>query len=373
MTLRRTLSITGRLLSQFRHDRRTLALLFVAPLVILGIFALLFQTEAVPPEVGVIDQDSGPLGAAIVEQLTHSDLVSAHTSTPELAAKALDAGDIDGFVVLPSDLSTTALASGRIGVELHLRGTDPGSAAMVSRAVTSAALAAVSGLVRAGAGGGTLPTVDLQPTYLFGAADLKVLDLLGGPFIGLIVFFLVYVVTSISFLRERTEGTLERLMASPLRRSEIVLGYALGFTAVAVVQAAEVLVFCLWLIGLYNAGNVLLVFGIEVLLALAAINLGIFLSTFARNEFQAVQFIPIVIVPQFLLSGVLVPVASEPGWLQVVSNVLPLTYAVDALRSVMLEGRGLGSSALLLDLGVLAGFCVLAIIAAAGTLRREVA
>ncbi len=372
MSGRRTLAITGRVLAQFRHDHRTLALLLVAPIVILGLFALLFQTDARPAVLGVIDQDSGPLGAAMVQQLDASDLVTTHTTTLDLAGPALDAGDLDGYLLLPADLSATALASGRIAPELHLRGTDPAAGAAISRAVTTAALAAAAGLAPSG-GGARLPQVDLAPIYLFGGADLKVLDLLGGPFIGLIVFFLVYVVTSVSFLRERTLGTLERLMASPLQRSEIVLGYALGFTLVALVQAAEVLVFSLWIIGLHNAGNVLLVFGIEVLLAIAAINLGIFLSTFARTEFQAVQFIPLVIVPQILLSGVLVPVANEPGWLQVVSNVLPLTYAVDALRAVMLEGRTLASGDLLLDLGVLAGFCAVVIVAAAATLRREVA
>jgi ABC-2 type transport system permease protein len=118
---------------------------------------------------------------------------------------------------------------------------------------------------------------------------------------------------------------------------------------------------------------VALLFGIVVLLALGAVNLGIFLSTFARNEFQAVQFIPLVIVPQILLSGLLVPVSSEPEWLQVISNVLPLTYAVEALREVMLRGADLSSSVVLVDLAVLAGFAALAILAGVLTLRREVA
>jgi ABC-2 type transport system permease protein len=134
-----------------------------------------------------------------------------------------------------------------------------------------------------------------------------------------------------------------------------------------------VLGFGLLVLNLYNAGSVLLLFGIEVLLALGAVNLGIFLSTFARNEFQAVQFIPLVVVPQVLLSGLLVPVSSEPDWLQWISNVLPLTYAVDALRNVMLRGRGLESGAIQLDVGVLLAFCVLAVVAVAATLRREVA
>jgi ABC-2 type transport system permease protein len=140
-----------------------------------------------------------------------------------------------------------------------------------------------------------------------------------------------------------------------------------------VVQAAEVLGFGLVVLDLYNAGSVWLIFGIEVLLALAAVNLGIFLSTFARNEFQAVQFIPLVVVPQVLLSGLLVPVESEPEWLQVISNVLPLTYAVDALQEVMLRGADLASDAIQLDLAVLGAFCVVTVVAAAATLRREVA
>src|SRR5262249_9367996 len=157
-----------------------------------------------------------------------------------------------------------------------------------------------------------------------------------------VVFFLVFVVTCVAFLRERSQGTLERLMASPLSRSEIVLGYMLGFTILALAQALEVLVFALAALRIHNAGSVLLIFGIQPLLALAAVNLGIFRRPFARTEFQAVQFIPIVIVPQLLLSGVILPVSSEPGWLQAISSVLPLTYAVNALRDVMLKGAGPG-------------------------------
>jgi ABC-2 type transport system permease protein len=183
----------------------------------------------------------------------------------------------------------------------------------------------------------------------------------------------VFVVTCVAFLRERSQGTLERLMASPLRRSEIAVGYMLGFTILALVQALEVLVFSLAVLHVHNAGNVLLIFGIETLLALAAVNLGIFLSTFARTEFQAVQFIPLVVVPQILLSGVLLPVASEPGWLQVISNVLPLTYAVNGLRDVMLKGADLTWASVQVDAAVVAGFCVLALAAATATLRRQVA
>jgi ABC-2 type transport system permease protein len=177
----------------------------------------------------------------------------------------------------------------------------------------------------------------------------------------------------VSFLRERSQGTLERLMASPLRRGEIVVGYMLGFTILALVQAVEVLLFSLYVLKVHNQGNVLLIFGFEVLMALSAVNLGIFLSMFARTEFQAVQFIPLVIVPQVLLCGILFPVSTEPKVLQYISDVLPLTYAVNGLRDVMLKGADLTWPSLQLDAGVVAGFCVLVIFAGIGTLRRRIA
>jgi len=369
VSMKRTIAITTRVLAQFRHDHRTLAILFVAPVFILWLFSLLFSGQADPARLGVVNLDNGPLGGAIVQQLDASDLVTLEALSATDAATRLEDGDLDGYLLLPADLSASA-QSGSVRPELHLRGTDPGAESTAARALSQALPGAIAALLQGV--NITLPTIDIQTSTLYGNAELSTIDLLGSAFIGLLVFFLVYVVTSVAFLRERSQGTLERLMASPLQRSEIVLGYMIGFTLIAFVQAAEVLVFGIWLVGIYNAGNLGLIFGMEALLALGAVNLGIFLSTFARSEFQAVQFIPLVITPMMLLSGVIVPVSSEPGWLQVVSNVLPLTYAVEGLKAVMLEGRGLESTTVLVDVAVLAGFAVLALIAASATLRRTV-
>jgi ABC-2 type transport system permease protein len=147
----------------------------------------------------------------------------------------------------------------------------------------------------------------------------------------------------------------------------------LGFGVLALVQSVEVLVFSLAVLKVHNQGNVLLIFGIAALMAIGAVNLGIFLSMFARTEFQAVQFIPLVIVPQFILSGILFPVATEPKPLQVVSDVLPLTYAVSGLRDVMIKGADLTWPSLQLDTGVVAGFVLVLILAGVATLRRRIA
>ena len=277
------------------------------------------------------------------------------------AQDRLRKGTIAGYVLLPADFSQQALQMARIAPEVDLEGTQPAATADVLQALNQGLAAASAASVK------VAPVVK----RLHGAGGLDSLDYFGPAFIGLILFFLIFVVTSVAFLRERSQGTLERLMASPLRKSEIVIGYMLGFTAAALVQGVIVLLFALFVLRVHNEGNVAIVFLVEALLAIGAVNLGIFLSMFARTEFQAVQFIPLVLLPQVLLSGVLFPVGSEPLPLQYVSAVLPLTYAVNGLRDVMLKGAGLPAGGLQLDLAFCAGFAILAVAAAGSTLRRR--
>jgi ABC-2 type transport system permease protein len=365
MSGRRIGAITKRLLQQFRHDRRTLALLFVAPIVILTLLGYLIRGSASTVTVGLVNADPGPLGQVVANAFAHSSKISVTTIQAADGEAMLRDGSIVAYVVIPADFSQL-VRQGTISPEVHLEGSQPGTSATVIQALQEA----LTSLATQGTGG-----VHFQPrvSYLYGGQNFDLLDYFGAAFIGLIVFFLVFVITAVSFLRERSQGTLERLMASPLRRGEIVLGYMLGFTVLALVQSAEVLVFSLAVLKVHNQGSVFLIFLIEALMAIGAVNLGIFLSMFARTEFQAVQFIPLVIVPQVLLSGILFPVATEPKALQYVSDVLPLTYAVNGLRDVMVKGADLTSGSLQLDAGVVAGFCVLVIVAGTATLRRRIA
>jgi len=364
MSGHRIAAITRRLLQGFRRDRRTLALLFVAPIIILGLLGYLMRGSTSAPEVGVANQDQGPLGAIVADGLKNS----SHIRATEINAADGDARPRDGspvaYVVLPSDFSQQAQA-GTVAPVVHLEGSQPGEDAPVMQALQQAMIGLASRV------GGRSISFQPQPKYLYGGANYDTLDYFGAAFVGLVVFFLVFVITIVSFLNERSQGTLERLMASPLRRGEIVVGYMLGFTVLALVQAAEVLVFALAILRIHNEGSVLLIFGMEALMAIAAVNLGIFLSMFARSEFQAVQFIPLVVVPQVLLSGIIFPVSTEPKGLQWLSDVLPLTYAVNGMRDIMVKGADLTWSSLQLDAAVVAGFCVLLIAAGTATLRRR--
>jgi len=366
MSGHRIAAITRRLLEGFRRDRRTLALLFVAPIVILGLLGYLLRGSSATSAVGIANEDTGPVGAMVADALSHA----SHITTTAISASDGDAklkdGSLVAYIVLPATFSQD-VQSGTIAPEVHVEGSQPGQDAPVIQALQQALLSVASQVT------GRNLKFQRNIVYLYGGKDFDTLDYFGAAFIGLAVFFLVFLVTIVSFLNERTQGTLERLMASPLRRGEIVVGYMLGFTALALVQSVEVLFFALAVLRIHNQGNVFIIFGMEALMAIAAVNLGIFLSMFARSEFQAVQFIPLVLVPQILLSGIIFPVASEPQVLQWISNVLPLTFAVNGMRDIMVMGADLTWSSLQLDAAVVAGYVVVFIVAGTSTLRRRVA
>jgi len=254
-----------------------------------------------------------------------------------------------------------------------------------SPADDAARIGALGGLVSAVGGQGA--RIAVQHETVYGSPTASLLDAFAPALIGFFGFFFVFVLTGISFLRERTGGTLERLLATPVRRSEIVVGYGLGFGFFATIQVALILVFALGAVtvpqvgpiasfeiglGIANAGSPLLAFAVIFLTAIGAVNLAIFLSTFARTELQIIEFIPLVIVPQAFLGGIFWSVDSLPAPLQPVAHVLPMTYAIDGLRAVLIRGADLSDAALRLDLAVLAGVAILFVVLAATTIRREI-
>jgi len=204
-------------------------------------------------------------------------------------------------------------------------------------------------------------------------SDRTVLDDLAPALIAFFAFFFIFLLSAVSFLRERTSGTLERLLATPLRRGELVAGYLAGFGLFALLQALVILVFTVVVLKIHYRGSVATIFFIEAVLVVGAVSLGLAVSAFARNELQAVQFVPLILLPQVFLSGLLVPVDQLPDLLRPLAAALPLTYANEALRSVMIDGATLTDAPVLRDVGLLAAFAALAATAAVASIRREVA
>ncbi len=187
--------------------------------------------------------------------------------------------------------------------------------------------------------------------------------------LGIFPFVIMFLVTSIAMLRERTSGTLERLLTTPLGKLDLLFGYGLAFSFAAAVQGAVATGAAYWLLGMQTTGNAGLVVLIAVVNAVLGVALGLLCSAFARTEFQAVQFLPVVVVPQILLCGLFVPREQMAGWLEGISNALPLSYAVDALIQV---GQSVdATTAMWRDLVIVAGAAVIALILAAATLRRR--
>jgi ABC-2 type transport system permease protein len=204
--------------------------------------------------------------------------------------------------------------------------------------------------------------------YLF-VDEPAVFDRIGGPLLGLFPFIAMFVVTSITMLRERTTGTLERLMTLPLSRFDLVAGYGAAFALAAAVQATLVSLVAFLLLGLDVAGPPWLIAVLAVLNAVLGSTLGLFASAFARTEFQAVQFMPAFVLPQLLLCGLFVPREDMARLLELVSYALPLTYAYDALERVALETSY--DWRLALDIAVIVGATALALVLGAATLRRR--
>jgi ABC-2 type transport system permease protein len=202
--------------------------------------------------------------------------------------------------------------------------------------------------------------------YVFNSA--LVFDRVAPSLLGIFPFTVMFLVTSVATLRERTTGTLERLMTMPLAKLDLLLGYAIAFGLLAVAQVVVVVAVTLWL-GLSIAGSLWLLLLIAVLDALLGTALGLFVSAFARTEFQVVQFMPAVVLPQVLLSGLFLPRNEMARFLEWISDVLPLSYAVDATNAVTRSTDLTG--ALARDLLVVAGAAALALILGAATLRRQ--
>jgi ABC-2 type transport system permease protein len=370
----RVFAIARRLISQIRRDHRSVGLIIVVPMFVMGLLGYILRLENQGLAIGIAAEDQGillPTGVRIsaadrlVELLGERDELAVEAVTREEGEQLLRDGSLDAVVILAEGFTQALAQGGEPRLELVLEGSNPGQRQPVMFALTAAlaqGLPANSTVAEA-------PRVEFETRYIYGGEEYDFLDSFAPVYIAFFAFFFVFMLTGVSFLRERSQGTMERLLATPVGRGEIVLGYMLGFGLFALVQSAVVLFFTIYVLRIHHAGNLGLAFLVEALLTVGAVNLGIFLSTYARTELQVVQFIPIVIVPQVLLSGIILPVDSLPRLLRIMASLMPLTYANRAMTDVMI--RGLGFLDVVAELAVLLGFALAALLLSALSIRRQ--
>lgn len=314
-----------RILLQLKHDRRTIGLMIFAPMFVLSLMSFIFGGATYHPRIGIVN---APL--QFVNSLEVAD-ARVVRYTEGGAFQAVRDGTIDASVTFDSGVP-----------KVELEGSDPAKSKAVLALVKSASVK-------------TAMTVPMDVTYVFGYKDMSGFDNFGPILIGFFVFFFVFLISGLAFLGERNSGTLERLMATPVRRWELVVGYLLGFGVFTVLQSALIAWFSIAVLKIMMVGSFALVLLITILTAMTALTIGIFISAFANNEMQMIQFIPIVIVPQVFFSG-LFDLSTMAPWLQAVGRFTPLWYVADALRQIMIRGKGW--DAISSDVLVLGGVCL---------------
>lgn len=347
MKVSRVFAVTKRALRDIKNDRRTRVLIFVAPLLVMILFGVAFTGNVKDVRVIVVNNDtaaaSSSLSDKIISNFDTSTLNVVYSNSESDAIGQVQNGSASAVIAFPSTFtqSVEARAAGQTSIPQE-NVTVSILADKSNVNVANPIIAAVNNaVVQTTQGQGHQPPVSVDSSNAIYGANAQFIDTFVPGIVSVAVWQITMLLTLIAFVGERTSGTLSRLLASPLKESELVAGYAVAFGAIGAAQSAVLLAVAVLLFHITIVGNVFLSFGVIALLAIVAEGLGILLSSFARREAQAVQFLPFVVLPAFLLSGVFWPIEAIPEWLQPVSYLLPTTYAVEAVRSVNLRGWGL--------------------------------
>lgn len=341
----RIVALIKRILLQILRDKRTLALLFIAPLLVLTLMNLVFNGSTVDPVLGVENGNN-----KIIQQLKDADIVVKKYDNVANIEKAMLKDDLDGYLQLRDDQQILTLLNDDSQVSRSLE-------MKVKQVYTKEVqmnLSESKGIQNSISAQDTMET-----KYVYGSSDTEIFDIFSPILVGFFVFFFVFLISGIGLLNERTTGTLDRLLATPIKRGEIVTAYLVGYGLLALLQTFIIVLFSINVLDMVLVGSIWNVILINVILALVALSLGILLSSFASSEFQMVQFIPLIIVPQVFFSGIF-SIEGMAEWLQVFAKLMPMYYAADALKGVMYKGETL--SDISGDIFILMAFAVVFII-----------
>ncbi len=379
MSFKRIFSISRRIFIDLRNDRRTLALIFIAPIFAMFLFGLAFSGEVHDVRTIIVNNDTGftiPFGKGFVsiskkitDNLDHKVLHIIKMNDFDEARRDAKNGKAYAVLYFPKDF-TSGLVRRQFDPSFK---EIPAVKVLVDRSNANVAEAVIRSIA-----GSIEKTIEesryAQPLKIdtseaLFAKKAKFMDFFVPGIMSFVVYLLTTLLTLLTFVNERTTGTLERLLSTPAREAEVAAGYCIAFSIVGMIQSGLLLAIGVLAFNIMIAGNILFAFLVIVMLAVACQSLGILLSSLAHREIQAIQLFPLIALPAFLLGGVFWPVEAIPEWLRPCSYALPITYAVDACRSVIL--RGWGFEKIEKDLLVLLAFAAVFLIFAIVSLKRR--
>ncbi len=331
-----SINVCLKVLNEIKNDKRTIGLVLFAPILILSLLYSITSVNYDEIKIGVVASPK-----AIIEDITSSKDPKVKVSKlKESEIKKLsEENEIDLAIKIDEKYNAVLYTNAYNTKSQIATGIVQKS---IAKQAQSEAKTQITKLLKGPESKIFLENLQnskstLKVKYLFGNSNTSLFEKFASAIIGILVFFLVYLIGGINFLRERTSGTLEKILTTPIKRYEIILGYVFGFSIVAFIQTLILVLYSIYVLGLDNKGNVLLVFGINFLTALTSLSLGLLMSNLARNEFQFIQSIPMVILPQLFLCGLF----DLPDFWEKVSYILPLKYTANALQEVIIYGKGI--------------------------------
>lgn len=340
----KTFIVANRLIKQILGDKRSIGLMFIAPVFVIFLLSIILTSAASKPNMDIV---SAPDNFVV---MLEKEAVVSKVDNEEIAIKHLKDKKSDAYIKFDGNNPT-----------ITVEGADPTITKLVMTTMNkvlsenmTATLKNLSTMIK------TPKPIEIpqkpEVKFYFGSKDMEVFDSIAPLMMGFFIFFFVFLIAGVAFLRERISGTLDRILATPLKRSEIVWGYFYGFGLFIALQTIIIQTFMVYGLNVHMAGNFWVVLVINLVLAGGSLALGTLLSAFAANEFQLFQFIPLVIVPQILFCGVF-DLREAPVWVSILSKIFPMTYGAKALRDVMI--RGYGFSEVYKDILILLGYAVI--------------
>ncbi len=377
MKFYRIMAVVRRVSRDVANDKRTLAMLFIAPIFAMTVFGLAFSGDVEGVDVAVVNQDQGftttpgnttYLSEKIISNLDTKVLNIRNISNPNEARQKVVDGQASAVIIFPENFTQNAVLKTQDpsypdSAEILVQGDD--SITNIKNSILKTVNEALSDTMTQE---GITPALNITSDPIYGK-DAEFIDFFVPGILAFVVFLLTTLLTLITFVGERSNGTLERVMASPITEGEVVTGYAITFGILGMIQVAFLLIIAIVFFNIMVVGNVLLAFLTVAILSLVSLSLGILLSSLAKRPEQVIQFIPFVVLPAFLLSGIFWPLQAIPDWLRPLSYLVPPTYAVEACRAVMLKGWGLDR--IWPDIMALLIFAILFLALATWSLKRR--
>ncbi len=366
MSFYRIRAITERVLRQIWHDKRVLIFMLALPAVAMILFGYSFSGDITDVRVAFIDEDQTDLTSSILENLQGDDAfdVTVLEPGPDPERLLLEEG-YQAVIRIPDKFTSLYYAHFAMGVATSAQGTidltldesDPQIAATVRKGLSDA-------LMDLGEGG----PVDIETRQLYGV-EVRFIDSFAPAIMGFVVMLISTVLTLLSVVREKVDGTFSRVWVSPVQRAEFIVGYVIAFGLIALLQSLIVLTIGKTVFDIVINGSIVWAFVCTILFAIGSVGLGTLLSSLAQTESQAIVFFPLVLLPSVLLSGMMWPVQAIPRLLRPLTYLVPLTYSNRLLRAVMVKGLKPWQEPLGLS-GVLV-FVVLTVIVASLVLRQS--